>query len=263
MSLISSTKVVREDPSEVNTTGFHTFDTIDGNVELFVNVDDHSDGNWILATNFDARGNNDDFASQSGYTAPAGFQKPRSSGDVTFEYENFLSGADKTGKLLQHNPDFVRSSTWAARNDVGGDDNGRFLGLLRPDTKGYEWNEIKIKLSYSGGNDGYNETGRGFTGGYDLFGSSHDGLKINAGTPSGSGEHILDVLSNDSGSDNTNYNINKKIDFGTNDVRDREIDEQKFTTSQSYTEPPWLSAICDEGDTNEGNGYDACYVWIR
>jgi len=153
MSFLSASKVIFTEPSEVNSTGFHPFETTQGEVELFVNVDDHPDGNWILASNFDA--SDGDFANEHGYTAPSSYHLPGTSGSVTSNFSNYegsssLAEGPSEMKVISNNADdnitFANGSFGTAEQN--GPSPHMTYKTFRPETNGYEWDEIKFRCVY-------------------------------------------------------------------------------------------------------------------
>jgi hypothetical protein len=257
MSFLSASKTLPVDPSEVNTTGFHTFETSEGEVELFVNVDDHPDGNWILATNFDEESSNG-FAEDFGYTAPDTFNRPNSSGDVRDEYVNENSSqVQDTGPLLDppaqrassEVPELLGCPGPGVSNSTG---SGGSIRSFRPDTKGYEYNEIKLRGRFAGGNDDY--------GGPDnnLFGVTHDGCRFAVGEPGTQNEHILDVVNGGSGPSFVTEQFIFDQFTGTNVSQ-----EVTRTLGFSTTTPPYFNAQVDQDADDEYFGTTGMYIWVR
>jgi len=246
--------------------GYYKIKTSTGSSEFYVNTEDHSDSGWILASNFDVRGNN--YASDNGYSSPTTLNEPRTSGDVESNYINTEGAIDESGPLAVID-DFNGASPVNGSYGVPTTTSGSPIFAsrsFRPDIKNYSWNEIKIKMNVSGGNDGWSDgQGRNSSGGeFDLFGNSLDGIKVLAGEPNSSRDHIWDIVTNNRDSDNPNYTQNNVDIIGSdNFVSNLDTPELTYTISFNTTIPPLVMPMVDQGNDDEGFTIGAAYIWIR
>jgi len=282
MSFLSASKVIFTEPSEVNSTGFHPFETTQGEVELFVNVDDHPDGNWILASNFDA--SDGDFANEHGYTAPSSYHLPGTSGSVTSNFSNYegsssLAEGPSEMKAISNNADdnitFANGSFGTAEQN--GPSPHMTYKTFRPETNGYEWDEIKFRCVYSGGNDAYQNSSANYSSrsgsDYDLFANSSDGGKLLAGEPGNNAEHVAEIASaGASGESDRDFNqlnytpknlLIKDLNSSGQHVSQFETNEITETMNNKQIAPPCLTLHTDEEALNERSVYEKWYIWIR
>ncbi|AGM11362.1 hypothetical protein M199_gp032 [Halogranum tailed virus 1] len=264
-------------PQEVadagNPNGYYLLETPTGPEEFYINTEDHGDGGWVLVSNVDVTGGN--YAQDNGYTAPSDFNVPQSSGDVQSQYTNYVGTQSEDGAFIQvdnFNGASPPSNSWGSVGLGGGSGDYKHIRSYRPDTKGYEWSEIKFRVRKSVGNDGYsNGQGRSDSNSdYELFGNSLDGAKIIAGEPGDSNaEHIFDVITSQQDEGLINYTRNNYDNLrgdGTTSigfVSTTQTFELTHSLSSSNGKPPLYNEMTDQGVDDEGSTASKWYMWIR
>lgn len=262
--------------------GYYPIKTSTGSSEFYVNTEDHSDGGWILASNFDASDGN--FANEYGYNSPSSYNLPGTSGSVTSNYNNYegssslSEGPYEMTTISNNGDDQVTFESGSFGTAESGSDGGLYMTYktFRPETNDYQWNEIKFRCVYTGGNDAYQNSNESYSSrsgsDYDLFANSSDGGKLLAGEPNNNAEHIAEIGAAGGTTSDRSYN---QLNYSPRNLLFEDINSDgkhvnQFITNEitqnmnnTQTAPPCLTLHTDEPALNERSVYEKWYIWIR